>query len=60
MLPRAHAKNFSGARQDDDKEKICEKILLLRQKNNKSEILAGILEGARAGARQKFFREIFL
>ena len=29
-------------------------------KNNKSEILAGILGGSRAGARQKFFREIFL
>ena len=32
MLPRAHAKNFSDARQHDDKEKIYHKILLLRPK----------------------------
>ena len=33
MLPRAHANKFSGARQHDDKEKICKNILLLRPKS---------------------------
>ena len=31
-LARAHAQNISGARQHDDKEKICQKNLLLRPK----------------------------
>jgi len=32
VLPRAHAKTFSGARQHDDKEKICKKICCYDQK----------------------------
>ena len=31
-LVRAHAQNISGARQHDDKEKICHQNLLLRPK----------------------------
>ena len=31
-LARAHAQNISGARQHDDKEKICHQNLLLRPK----------------------------
>ena len=34
-LARAHAQNISGARQNDDKEKICYKNLLLRPKATK-------------------------
>ena len=32
VLPRAHAKKFSGACQHDDKQKICKNNLLLRPK----------------------------
>ena len=32
VLPRAHEKKISGARQHDDKEKICKIFLLLRPK----------------------------
>ena len=38
-LARAHAQNISGARQHDDKEKICQKILLLRKKTTNPKIL---------------------
>ena len=59
MLPRAQAKNFSDARQQDNKEKFCKKILLLRLKTTKLIFLARILGCARAVRAKIFFEKFY-